>query len=133
MSANGRRKDDRESEISLSPGARPISVNTSDKRLGPPARRRRSQAPFIRYGVMMSQTGCQPLPWALPAGAIRPAVEDSVRNLAQLAYRMLRYGQAYVDIGEAAYEARYQARRIAALRNSATKLGFTLIPANEAA
>jgi len=40
MSANGRRKDDRESEISLYPGARPISVNTSDKRLGPPASRR---------------------------------------------------------------------------------------------
>ncbi|MBM3275236.1 MAG: IS110 family transposase, partial [Candidatus Sericytochromatia bacterium] len=61
------------------------------------------------------------------------AVFAMARKLAQLVYRMLRYGQAYVDIGEAAYEGRYQARRIAALRSSATELGFTLIPANEAA
>jgi hypothetical protein len=56
------------------------------------------------------------------------AVFALARKLAQLAYRMLRYGQDYVDIGVAAYEERFQARRIAALKDSAKNLGFTLVP-----
>ena len=39
---------------------------------------------------------------------------------------MLRYGQDYVDVGEAAYEERFQARRLAALSDAAKSLGFTL-------
>jgi hypothetical protein len=39
---------------------------------------------------------------------------------------MLRYGQDYVDIGEAAYEAKFQARRLAGISEAARSLGFTL-------
>ena len=41
---------------------------------------------------------------------------------------MLRYGQDYVDIGEEAYEAQYQQRRLAGLKISAKTLGNTLVP-----
>jgi transposase len=54
------------------------------------------------------------------------AVFATARQLARLVYRMLRYGQDYVDIGEKAYEEQFQARRLAALTETARSLGFTL-------
>ena len=46
---------------------------------------------------------------------------------AALVYRMLRYGQDYVDIGEQVYEARFQHRRLAGLHAAAQSLGYTLV------
>ncbi len=60
------------------------------------------------------------------------AVFAIARKLAQLVFRMLRYGQDYVDIGEAAYEAKYQARRLSSLNKAASELGFSLVPAQVA-
>jgi transposase len=57
------------------------------------------------------------------------AVFAIARKLAQLVYRMLRYGQDYVDIGESAYEQKFQARRVASLREAARSLGFSLAEA----
>jgi transposase len=54
------------------------------------------------------------------------AVFASARQLARLIYRMLRYGQDYVDVGEQAYEEKFQACRLAAITNAAKSLGFTL-------
>jgi transposase len=59
-------------------------------------------------------------------GAI--AVFSVARKLAQYVFRLLRHGQAYMDIGEAQYEARFQQRRLRALTESAKSLGFTLQP-----
>lgn len=59
------------------------------------------------------------------SGAI--AVFATARKLATLVYRLLRYGQAYVDEGQLAYEARYNAARIRALQANATRLGFQLV------
>jgi transposase len=56
------------------------------------------------------------------------AVFATARKLATLVYRMLRYGQDYIDIGERAYEERFQQRRIAALQNAAESLGFQFVP-----
>ena len=53
----------------------------------------------------------------------------TARRLATLVYRMLRYGQDYVDEGEQRYEARFQKRRILGLKASASTLGFQLVPA----
>jgi transposase len=50
------------------------------------------------------------------------------RKLAILVYRMLRYGQDYVDIGQHAYDALFQARRLRALADSAKNMGFVLTP-----
>lgn len=56
------------------------------------------------------------------------AVFATARQLARLIYRMLRYGHDYVDIGEAAYEHRFQVRRLAAISETARNLGYALIP-----
>ena len=55
------------------------------------------------------------------------------RKLAVLVYRMLRFGQDYVDLGEAQYEARFRKRRLDSLRHTAQALGYTLTPAPNAA
>jgi hypothetical protein len=56
------------------------------------------------------------------------AVFAIARKLAQLIYRMLQYRQDYVDIGEKAYEAQFEARRLASLKEAARGLGYTLTP-----
>lgn len=57
------------------------------------------------------------------------AVFAVARKLARLAYRMLRYGQDYVDIGEQAYQERFRSKRIRSLYHAARELGYALIPA----
>jgi transposase len=63
------------------------------------------------------------------------AVFDTARRLARIVYRMLCYGQDYVDVGEKAYELRFQARRLAGIKEAARALGYTLLkePAPEIA
>jgi transposase len=56
------------------------------------------------------------------------AVFAIARKLAQLIYRMLRYGQDYCDIGEEAYELQFTQRRLHALYNTAKSLGYELVP-----
>ena len=56
------------------------------------------------------------------------AVFAMARKLAQLLYRMLRYGQDYVDIGGQAYERQFQTRPLAGLQHAAKALGYTLAP-----
>ena len=55
------------------------------------------------------------------------AVFATARQLAKLIYRMLRLGQDYVDVGEQAYERRFQLRRLASITEAARSLGFTLV------
>jgi transposase len=54
------------------------------------------------------------------------AVFAIARRLAQLAYRMLRYGQDYVDVGEKAYDLQFEARRLSALKEAARSMGYSL-------
>ena len=64
------------------------------------------------------------------------AVFAIARKLATLVYRALRYGQEYLDIGEKAYEERYQRRSVANLAARAAHLGYELVsrePAPETA
>ena len=56
------------------------------------------------------------------------AVFATARKLAQLIYRMLRYGHDYADIGEQAYEHQFQVRRLAAMTEAANQLGYSLVP-----
>jgi hypothetical protein len=58
----------------------------------------------------------------------RVAVFAVARRLAQLVYRMLRFGHDYVDIGAEAYERRFQERRLAGIHEAAKSLGYTLVP-----
>lgn len=56
------------------------------------------------------------------------AIFATARKLAQLLFRTLRYGHAYVDIGERVAESQYEARRVAAFQAEAKARGFTLVP-----
>lgn len=56
------------------------------------------------------------------------AVFATARKLAQLIYRLLRWGQPYIDEGAEAYEKRYQKNRIQRLTAVAKDLGFQLTP-----
>jgi transposase len=56
------------------------------------------------------------------------AVFASARKLATLIYRLLRWGQPYVDEGEAAYQKRYREARLKSLTAAAKSLGFQLAP-----
>jgi transposase len=56
------------------------------------------------------------------------AVFATARKLAILIYRLLRWGQPYVDEGAEAYEKRYQQIRIQGLTAKARQFGFQLTP-----
>jgi transposase len=58
------------------------------------------------------------------------AVFATARKLASFIYRLLRWGQPYVDEGAEAFERRYQERRILSLASSAKQLGYELTPAS---
>ena len=55
------------------------------------------------------------------------AVFATARKLATLIYRLLRWGQQYVDEGVVAFEKRYQESRIRSLQAKAQELGYQLI------
>jgi transposase len=57
------------------------------------------------------------------------AVFATARKLATLIYRLLRWGQQYVDEGVVAFEKRYQESRIRSLQAKAQELGYQLIQA----
>ena len=55
------------------------------------------------------------------------AVFVTARKLATLVYRLLRFGQAYADEGQKAYEERFQAARLRATMANAAQLGYQLV------
>lgn len=57
------------------------------------------------------------------------AVFAMARKIGKLIYRLLRWGQAYVDEGAEAYEKRYEERQFKALAAKAKKRGYQLVPA----
>lgn len=56
------------------------------------------------------------------------AVFASARKIATLIYRLLRWGQPYIDEGAEAYEKRYQQQRVKSLKSKAKQLGYEMIP-----
>jgi transposase len=56
------------------------------------------------------------------------AIFATARKLAQYVFRALRFGHDYVDIGEKAAEADYEARRLRSLQHEAKARGFALVP-----
>jgi hypothetical protein len=55
------------------------------------------------------------------------AVFATARKLATLIYRLLRWGQPYVDEGAEAYERRYREGRISAMKAKAKEFGYQLV------
>ena len=50
-------------------------------------------------------------------------------HLARLIYRMLKYGQDYIDKGTEAYEAKYREQRVRWLEKQARELNLKLVAA----
>jgi transposase len=55
------------------------------------------------------------------------AITATAHKLACLVYRMLKFGQAYVDRGQEHYEKQYKERLLAQLQKRARQMGFELI------
>ena len=60
-------------------------------------------------------------------GGEAKAVTATAHKLAKIYYRLLKYGEEYVEVGEKAYEERYQKQRFKALTKQAALLGFALV------
>jgi hypothetical protein len=56
------------------------------------------------------------------------AVFATARKLAQLVYRLIHYGQSYVDVGAKAYEARCAQRRLSSYARALNELGYKIEP-----
>ncbi len=55
------------------------------------------------------------------------AITATARKLACMFYRLLKYGQGYVEQGIEAYEKKYKETRVINLQKQAIKLGFEMI------
>jgi transposase len=56
------------------------------------------------------------------------AVKATAHKIARILYRLLRYGTAYVETGQQAYEDQYRHRQLRSLQRRASDLGFILLP-----
>jgi transposase len=105
---------------------------------GKPIKGRKNSLGASRLGatLRLAAVSLQRSPTALGATYRRIARRKSAavavfavaRKIAQLVYRLLRYGTAYADIGAEAYEKQFLERRLAALKKNAQNLGMELIP-----
>jgi hypothetical protein len=55
------------------------------------------------------------------------AVFAVARKLAQLVYRMLRFGHEFVDIGDEAYNKLFEKRRLEGLKMAAKSIGYAMV------
>lgn len=60
------------------------------------------------------------------------AITAAAYKIAKLIYLMLKSKRPYQDIGQAAYDERFHARRLRSLKRVAADLGFTLVPIQNA-
>jgi transposase len=56
------------------------------------------------------------------------AITAAAYKIAKLIYRMLKTKNPYHDLGQAAYDERFKARRLRSLHRIATELGYRLVP-----
>lgn len=61
------------------------------------------------------------------------AITAAAYKLARLVWRMMTYGTAYVDVGQAAYEKKTAERTLTGLTKRAQSLGYTLVAINASA
>ena len=59
------------------------------------------------------------------------AIFATARKLATLIYRMLRYGQEYVDMGEQAFEKQFEERKLKGMKSSLASMGYMIVPIEE--
>jgi transposase len=81
------------------------------------------------YNLKSSQSALGAYYRRLTARLDKPkAITAAAHKLARLVYRMLKYGQQYVDIGIDAYEQKYRDRLLKSVKKRAATLGYELAP-----
>lgn len=117
-------------------GLSPSPKISGGKRLGEERRRIRNR---VAQALRIAATSLQRSPTALGAFFRRmrfrlgpaKAIKATAHKLARILYRLLRYGTAYVETGQQAYEEQFRTRQIKGLQRRAQDLGFTLVPRPE--
>jgi Transposase IS116/IS110/IS902 family./Transposase. len=117
-------------------GVSPSPKVSGGKRLGEERRRIRNR---VAQALRIAATSLQRSPTALGAFFRRmrfrlgpaKAIKATAHKLARILYRLLRYGTAYVETGQQAYEEQFRARQLKGLQRRAQDLGFTLVPRPE--
>ena len=56
------------------------------------------------------------------------AITATAHKLARMVYRLLKFGEAYVERGEQAYEQHFKNRVLRNLHKQAAHLGYQLVP-----
>src|ERR1700747_3165510 len=114
--------------LSRQPHQRRQSARTRDSSCAQPRRQRTSsgglhltEKPKLSRGAVPTSTQQARCPQSYHCLAHR---------LARLVYRMLKYGQQYVDKGAEYYERRNRQQQIEFLRKKAAHLGLQLAPAH---
>ena len=99
-------------------------------------RRTRRGANRAARALRMAAQGCHHAKNALGAFYRRiqaraggpKAIVATARKIAERVYRLLKYGHAYVRVGEQTYEKAYHDRQVKAMAKKAAHLGYKLVP-----
>ncbi|HWB44703.1 MAG TPA: IS110 family transposase [Hyphomicrobiaceae bacterium] len=113
--------------LNLAPGTRITGGRRLSGRRGPSKNRAGLALRQAAVAVGRTQTALGSFYRRIAArGDGRKAAVATARKMALLFYRALKYGQAFVDIGLAAYERDQHERQLRALRKRAAALGYQL-------
>jgi len=94
------------------------------------ANRARDALRLAAYALERSKSGLGAKYRRLKAKLGAPkAIVAMAHHLARLIYRMIKYGQDFVDKGIEAYEAKYRQTRIQWLKKQGKQLGLTFVEA----
>ena len=120
--------------IGLAPNPRTSAGRTLPSRRCPNANRVANALRLSARGVANSKSALGAFYRRLRARIGAPKALTAVAyKIAKIIYRMLLSKRPYNDIGQAAYDERFRARRIRSLTRMARALGYQIIPEPEAA
>jgi transposase len=114
--------------LGLCPGNKLSGGKRSRMRSKPTANRAASALRLAAQGLVHSHSALGASERRMRARLGAPkAMTATAHKLARLVYSMLRYGTAYVDAGQQAYEQKYRERVLTNLQRKARVLGYQLV------
>ncbi len=116
--------------LGLAPHLRKSGGRVMGSKTSPNAQRAANALRLAAQGVSNSKSALGAFYRRLRARIGAPkALTATAYKIAKIIYRMLRSKRSYHDIGQAAYDERFRARRLRSLNRMAKDLGFQLVPA----
>lgn len=114
--------------LGLCPGNKVSGGKRSRMRSKPTANRAASALRLAAQGLVKSHSALGAYYRRMRARLGAPkAITATAHKLARLVYSMLRYGTAYVDAGQQAYEQKYRERVLTNLQRKAKAFGYRLV------